>query len=90
MKSLYCLVGVSVCAWIIVEGAEAKLYQQELSRTLLKKGKQPLHVEMITELLIKNKRTSLKLKIADKNLTLCTWQRHMWHRDYDLHLNEEK
>jgi hypothetical protein len=41
VKSLYCLIGVSVSAWIIVEGAEAKLYQQKLSRTLLKKGKQP-------------------------------------------------
>ncbi len=44
-KSLYCLVGVSVCAGIIVEGAEAKLYQQKLSRTLLK-GKQPLNFKI--------------------------------------------
>ena len=45
IKSLYCLVGVSVCAGIIVEGAEAKLYQQKLSRTLLK-GKQPLNFKI--------------------------------------------
>ncbi len=50
-----------------MESAEAKLYQQKLSRTLLK-GKQPLNVEMITEIDKKTRGLLFKLK-NDKLLT---------------------